>query len=64
MHERFAKLYRRRMFLHHYTQFMPAEDIQAASHAVLELCQDYHELPHCCMPTKLLQPMPLGISFV
>ena len=64
MHERFAKLYRRRVFLHHYVQYMPVEDIQAASHAVSELIHDYGTLPQCCLASNLPQPKPLGLSFV
>ncbi|KAK9852814.1 hypothetical protein WJX84_002728 [Apatococcus fuscideae] len=64
MHERFAKLYRRRVFLHHYVQYMPAEDIQAASHAVTELIHDYSTLPRCYLASDLPQPKPLGLSFL
>ena len=64
MHERFLKLYKRRVFLHHYTQYMSADDIQLASHSIVDLCHDYNSLPHCYLPSRLPQPRPLGLSFL
>ena len=64
MHERFTKLYRRRVFLHHYMQFMPAEDIQSAAHAVSEMVHEYRTLPQCSLAADLPEPRPVGLSFV
>lgn len=44
MSERFDKLFRRRVFLHHYEQYMETSEFEAASESVKDIISKYQEV--------------------
>eukprot|EP00873_Tetraselmis_striata_P003164 jgi/Tetstr1/423428/TSEL_014109.t1 len=64
MQDRFQKLYKRKVYVHHYTQFMEEATFDEAFQSVDALVRDYAELdrPQTEAPTTRMQP--LGLSFL
>lgn len=50
IHGRFQKLYRRKAHLHHYTQFIEEEDVEAASGTIVDLIDEYTALENTPPP--------------
>ncbi|KAK9816636.1 hypothetical protein WJX72_003106 [[Myrmecia] bisecta] len=65
MRERFLKLYKRRVYLHHYTQYMELEDIRGSLETVSSLIQEYEMLDtQLAGPAPVRRFKPVGCSFL
>lgn len=62
--ERFAKLYKRRMYLHHYLQYMEQADIAQAVDMVAGLTAEYAALDCLKAPDSIPCRRPVGMSFI
>lgn len=61
LHQRFSQLYGRRLYLHHYTQFIDPAELDAASEAVASLADAYQQLgasAAAAVPPNLAQLRP------
>lgn len=61
LHQRFSQLYGRRLYLHHYTQYIEPAELDAASEAVASLADAYQQLgvsPGAAVPPNLAQLCP------
>lgn len=64
MHERFEKLYKRGVYKHHYTQFMPADDMAEAGDSCMTLLDMYRELDKQPAPHMDQVYKPRGLTFL
>eukprot|EP00898_Chlorokybus_atmophyticus_P000688 jgi/Chlat1/161/Chrsp1S03103 len=64
MRERFMKLYRRRVYVHHYTQYMEASLFDESLGALDNLLHDYEELEYVQESPASMRLTPLGVSLV
>lgn len=63
MLHRFDQLFSRRVYVHHYSQFMDPEDMANARDNVLELTHAYEKLDGQESPSHLDTYVPQGIGF-
>lgn len=64
MLDRYDKLYKRRLFLHHYEQFMDAGELEQAASTVSSLMQEYNTLDRAKPPDTIPRLRPRGLSFI
>ena len=65
MRDRFCKLYKRRVYLHHYTEYMEEANIVEALDAVSSLVMEYDAVEHLqSQAARMRRLMPLGLSFL
>ncbi len=62
MQQRFQQLYRRRLYTHHYTQYIELADLDAAFETVSWLADSYQQLNNTTQPPNLAQLRPQEAS--
>lgn len=62
MHQRFSQLYRRRLYVHHYEEYIEAAELEAAQEAVAWLADAYRQLdsPSAAPDLARLRPQEFG----
>ena len=61
MNERFGKLRKRNVYLHHYTEYMDLADIDGAAECIQDLGAEYGRLDIARVPDTVPSIEPLGI---
>jgi len=61
MCERYRKLRRRNVYMHHYTEYMEAADMDAAAESIEDLTAEYARVDASCPPQTVPSIQPLGI---
>lgn len=64
MQERFAKLYKRKFYLHHYLEYMEEAAIVQANDTVSSLVDEYLLQTPTAPPTCTRQLRPIGTHFL
>lgn len=64
MGERFDKLFKRKVYVHHYAQFMEAEGMALARRNVLDLQNAYADLQNAAPPDFARDTPASGDSFI
>ena len=64
MQQRFNKLYKRKVYLHHYLQYMEQPAIAAAADTVANLCHEYEAHDNQAATAPVARMKPLGLNFI
>lgn len=63
MHDRFMKLFKRRLYVHHYEQYMEGQELVEASELLQSLMQQYADIDDVVTPPAPIRIRPRGLSF-
>ena len=64
MQQRFNKLYKRKVYLHHYLQYMEQPAIAEAANTVANLCHEYEAHDKQAATAPVARMKPLGLNFI
>lgn len=64
MQQRFNMLYKRKVYLHHYLQYMEQSAIAEAADTVADLCHEYEAHDNQAATAPVTRMKPLGLNFI